>query len=85
MRLLCAVVHVLDGSWRKSLQSQSVVDSDGDPAGHSWVFADYTAYLRLKRKMATFVLRHFHPVHPLQNVKSMTPWLLDYIHYKKWV
>lgn len=40
MRLLCAVVHVLDGSWRKSLQSQSVVDSNGDPARHSWVSAD---------------------------------------------
>lgn len=73
MRLLGAVIHVLDGSWRKSLQSQSVIDSDGDPAWHSWVAADQTAYLGLKRKMATLVLCHFIPIHPLQNMKTRIP------------
>lgn len=73
MRLLGGVVQVLDVSWRKSLQSQSVVDSDGDPACIRWVVANKTAYLSLKGKMATFMLCHFHPVHPLQKVKTMTP------------
>lgn len=58
---------MLDDSWRESLQSQGVVDSNGYPARCSWVITDYASYLSLKRKMATFVLCDFHPVHPLQN------------------
>lgn len=70
MWLLGGVVHVLDDSWRQSLQSQSVIDSDGDPAWHGRVFADYTAYLGLKGKMAAVVLCHLYPVHPLEKKET---------------
>lgn len=66
MWLLAAVVHVLDHSWRKSLQSQSVVNGDGDPTRHAWLTTDHTANFCLEGKMAAFVFCHFHPVHPLK-------------------
>lgn len=64
--LLGAVVHVLDHSWRKRLQSQSVVNGDGDPAPHGRLATDDAADLGLEGKVAAFMLCHFHPVHPLQ-------------------
>lgn len=63
--VLGGVVHMLDGSWRECLQSQGVVDSNGDPTGHTWVLTDDITYLSLKGKMASLMLCHFHPIHPL--------------------
>lgn len=71
MWLLAAVVHVLDHSWRKSLQSQCVVNGDGDPARHARVTTDDTANFSLEGKMAALVFCHFHPVHPLKDVKTL--------------
>ncbi len=79
MSLHSRVVHVMDASWRKSLQSQRVVHGDGDPAWHRWVLPDYTTYLSLKRKVATLMLGHLHPVHPLQGVKTTTTNELNHI------
>lgn len=69
--LLGAVVHVLDHPRRKRLQGQSVVNGDGDPA-RGRVATDDAADLGLKGKVAAFVLRHLHPVHPLQPRQTFT-------------
>ena len=75
---------MLDDSRWKSLQSQSIVDSNGDPARVGRVIAEYTAYISLKRKMAAIVLCHFHTVHPLEKVETMIPSQLDCL-YRRWV
>ena len=61
-----AVVQVLDVSWREGLQGQRVVDGDGDPARCGGTPAENLTDLCLEGKMAAVVLRHLHPVHPLQ-------------------
>lgn len=70
--LLGYVTEVLNGSRRKRLQSQSVVDRYGDPAQHAGIAAEQAANLRLKGKVASIMFRHFHSVYPLQFKKVKT-------------
>lgn len=62
---------VEDGPWRQSVGGERVVDGNGNAAGGQGPTLDQLADVSFEGEMTPLMLRHMHPIHPLQTQGDM--------------